>query len=410
MNLGPFTMTTNLILASLPERILRLSVHVAGQSSGILNRTAQFSYTYTNEDLPVSLTMPYQPESYTHGTLHPIFTQNLPEGYLRRYISEKLIRYANVDDMYLLALMGEKGIGHLSYDAGITLPEPNPITIDDILHWSGKESLFPQLLDRYYLNGMASGVQPKVMVSRSTLLQQDVIVKTFDDEFPLLTVNEFVCMKCAEYCGLDTPKVWLSDDLQHYVVERFDVDNDGNKKGIEDYATLMGRTGDQKYLGSYENVMKATHRNTHSPEEVDKMFTLIAFNCLIGNGDAHLKNFSLQYSTNQSDIRLSPVYDVTHTLIYPTIDNTMALKLRKSRSFPTRRDLIEFAFNAGMTRSFAADTVDSMAQGILECLSSLNEVLLMDGLRESIEKHVNSTMAKQSVYSVYRHDKKKKYQ
>ncbi|NDW22131.1 type II toxin-antitoxin system HipA family toxin [Alteromonas hispanica] len=403
-------MTTDSILASLPERVRQMKVHVAGQPSGTLNRTAQFNYTYTNEDFPVSLTMPYQVEPYTRGALHPIFTQNLPEGYLRRYISEKLIRYANVDDMYLLALMGDKGIGHLSYNAGIALSEPEPIAINDILHWSGKGSLFPQLLDRYYLNGMASGVQPKVVVSRSTLLQKDLIVKTYDDEFPLLTVNEFVCMKCAEYCGLETPKVWLSDDLQHYVVERFDVDNDGNKMGIEDYATLMGRPGDQKYLGSYENIMRATLRNTHSPEETDKMFALIAFNCLIGNGDAHLKNFSLQYDTNQSNVKLSPVYDVTHTLIYPTIDNAMALKMRKSKAFPTRRDLIEFAFNAGVSRSFAADKVDNIAQGILECLASMNEVSLMAGLKESIEKHVSDTMAKQQVYSVYRHDKKKKYE
>ncbi|MDG6099954.1 type II toxin-antitoxin system HipA family toxin [Alteromonas sp. ZYF713] len=402
--------TTNSVLAGLPEQVRQLRVNVSGQFSGILNRTTQYNFTYTHEGLPVSLTMPYQPEPYIKGALHPVFTQNLPEGYLRRYISEKLIRYANVDDMYLLALMGKKGIGHVSYNGGISLPEPDLIAINDILHWSGKESLFPQLLERYYLNGMASGVQPKVVVSRSTLLQKDVIVKTFDDEFPLLTVNEFVCMKCAEYCGLNTPRVWLSDDLQHYLVERFDIDNDGNKVGIEDYATLMGRTGDQKYLGSYENVMKATFRNTHSPEEVDKMFALVAFNCLIGNGDAHLKNFSLQYNADQSDIQLSPVYDVTHTLIYPSIDNAMALKMCKSKAFPSRRDLIEFAFNAGVSRSSAADTVESMAQGILECLASLEEASIIHGLKESIEKHVSNVMAKQHIHSVYRHDKKKKYE
>ena len=403
-------MTTNSILSGLPEQIRRLKVNIGGTTAGVLNRAAQCTFTYTTENRDVSLTMPYRPEPYSHGALHPIFTQNLPEGYLRRYISEKLMRYANVDDIYLLALMGEKGIGHLSYDAGIALPDPAPIAIDDILHWSGKERLFPQLLERYYLNGMASGVQPKVVISRSTILQKDVIVKTFDEEFPLLTVNEFVCMKCAEYCGLNTPKVWLSDDLQHYLVERFDIDDDGNKIGIEDYATLMGRSGDQKYQGSYENVLKATLVNTQSPEEVDKAFALVAFNCLIGNGDAHLKNFSLQYRSEHTDIQLSPVYDVTHTLIYPTIDNAMALKMRKSKAFPTRRDLIEFAFSAGVTRSSAGDTIDNMAQGILDCLASLDEVNAMEGLRASIEKHVGSVMEKQPIQAVYRHDKKKKYE
>lgn len=403
-------MTTDSILTNLPERVRKLNVKVAGTEVGILSRASQFNFTYSQKFFDVSLTMPYRPETYSYGAVHPIFTQNLPEGYLRRYISEKLIRYANVDDMYLLGLMGSKGVGHLSYEAGIKLPEPSAISIEEILHWSGKENLFPQLLERYYLNGMVSGVQPKVVVARATALQRDVIVKTFDDEFPLLTVNEFVCMKCAEYCGLNTPRVWLSDDLQHYLVERFDIDDNDNKIGIEDFATLMGRSGEQKYLGSYENVLKATRINTGSIEEVEKTFSLIAFNCLIGNGDAHLKNFSLQYHSDHSNITLSPVYDVTHTIIYPTIDNHMALKMRKSKAFPTRRDLIEFAFSAGIPRASAAKEIDRLAQGILECLVSLNELRLFAGLRASIESHLSSVMSQQPVLPSYRHDKKKKYE
>ena len=177
-------------LAGLPEQIKRITVNVARQQVGLLTHSSHFSFLYSQDAMAVSLTMPNQPDPYNRGALHPVFTQNLPEGYLRRYISEKLRRHAEIDDMYLLALMGTKGIGHLSYDAGIQLPAAKPVAIEDILHWSGREKLFPQLLERYYLNGMASGVQPKVVISRSAILQKDVIVKTFDEEFPLLTVNE----------------------------------------------------------------------------------------------------------------------------------------------------------------------------------------------------------------------------
>ncbi len=401
-------MTTN-NLAGLPERINRVSVNVANQETGLLTRSSHFSFLYTKEAPAVSLTMPNQPGPYNSGALHPVFTQNLPEGYLRRYISEKLRRHADVDDMYLLALMGAKGIGHLSYDAGLQLPESEPVAIEDILHWSGKDKLFPQLLERYYLNGMASGVQPKVVVSGSTLLQKDVIVKAFDDEFPLLTVNEFVCMKCAEYCGLNTPKVWLSDDLQHYVVERFDADESGTKVGIEDFATLMGRPGDQKYSGTYENVLKVVRLNTNSLEQVEETFKLVAFNCLIGNGDAHLKNFSLQYHADHTEIQLSPVYDVTHTIIYPTIDNEMALKMRKSKAFPSRRELVDFAYSTGISRSTAGKVVDNLAEGIAACLARLDEANAMEGLKSSIEGHLHNVMEKSHIQPVYRHDKKKKY-
>ena len=111
-------MTTNK-LTGLPEQIKRITVNAAGQQAGLLTHSSYFSFLYSQDTMAVSLTMPNNPAPYNRGALHPVFTQNLPEGYLRRYISEKLRRYAEVDDMYLLALMGSKGIGHLSYDAGI---------------------------------------------------------------------------------------------------------------------------------------------------------------------------------------------------------------------------------------------------------------------------------------------------
>ena len=51
-----------------------------------------------------------------------------------------------------------------------------------------------------------------------------------------------------------------------------------------------------------------------------------------------------------------------------------------------------------------------MAQGILDCLASLDEVNAMEGLRESIERHVGSVMEEHSIQAAYRHDKKKKYE
>ncbi|MDU0352517.1 HipA domain-containing protein [Paraglaciecola aquimarina] len=275
------------------------------------------------------------------------------------------------------------------------------------MHWSSKEKLFPQLLETYYLGGMASGVQPKVVIERAALLQPDLIIKTFDDEFPLLTVNEFVCMKCAQYCGLPTPNVWLSDNLEHYIIERFDTDEHGNKIGIEDYATLMGKSGDKKYLGSYESILKATAINTQSIHEVEKAFSLITFNCLIGNGDAHLKNFSVQYDSDMTNISLSPVYDITHTIIYPTVDKDMALKLKKSKTYPNRKDLIDLAFDAGISRSKAGEIVDNMAQNIQQCIQDIAEIEAMPNLKQSILDHLSKVMTHFPMVSPYRHKKRK---
>ncbi len=403
-------MANNNRLQALPDKIQKLQVLVAGHEAGTLAKLSHYSFRYTRENYPVSLTMPIRDEPYNSGATHPVFSQNLPEGFLRHYIYERLQRYAAVDDLYLLALMGDKGIGHLSYHAE-QMPQNHsqPVALNDILHWSEPSKLFPQLLERYYLSGMASGVQPKVMISRATALQQDLIVKTYDEEFPLLTVNEYVCMRCAKYCGLDTPEVWLSDNLEHFVVARFDYNAQGQKIALEDFATLMGMTGDKKYQGSYENVLRATELNTQSTLEVQRMFQLIAFNTLIGNGDAHLKNFSLAYQPDQSAIRVSPVYDLTHTLIYPHIDRNMALKMHKSKAFPQRRDLVELAFKAGIGRTIAADIVDHLADNIIDCLVNLDQVELLPGLRESILSHLASVMRTADKVPAYRHVKRRKY-
>ncbi|MFU8785326.1 HipA domain-containing protein [Aliidiomarina sp.] len=115
-------------------------------------------------------------------------------------------------------------------------------------------------------------------------------------------------MEAARWCGLEPPKTYLSENLEHYVVERFDRTDTGVRLGYEDFTTLMKKPNDPdaKYSGSYEALLQATLIYTKSQIEVEKLYSYIVFNCLIGNGDAHLKNFALQYSANMSDIFLSP--------------------------------------------------------------------------------------------------------
>ncbi|WP_269448072.1 HipA domain-containing protein [Mangrovibacter phragmitis] len=80
-----------------------------------------------------------------------------------------------------------------------------------------------------------------------------------------------------------------------------------------------------------------------SQTEVETMFRYIVFSCSIGNGDAHLKNFALQYSPDTPQIFVSPPFDITHTLIYDTIDNKMALKLASSKAFTDKSHLLKLA-------------------------------------------------------------------
>ena len=399
---------------SLPSSIEQLSVQYNqnGQALdlGILTHGTHHSFQYTQQDIPISLTMKCRDDAYNHGAIHPIFSQNLPEGFIRRYISEKLARYGKINDMYFLALQGANGIGALDFDAGLHLPDVEQITLTDILSWQSKEKLFPQLLEKYYLRGILSGVQPKVMIntdvqSRVAVQQYDLIVKTYDEEFPLLTVNEFVCMEAARHCQLAPPKTYLSENLESYVIERFDKVED-KRLAFEDFATLMGKQGDEKYNSSYESLLKAVRLYTGSISQVEKAYKLIVFNCLIGNGDAHLKNFALQYTLGEKDVVLAPPYDITHTIIYDSIDNHMALNLKKSKAFPNRNDLIDLGLTAGINQS--ADIIDFIADNISDYIAHSQEIKLIEGLRGSIENSLVLARSNGPLKENYRHLKKKK--
>jgi len=403
-------------MVELPNKISHIQVKAFNIESGNLTQPGHFAYQYTNQN-PISLTMKYQQAPYNHGLLHPIFSQNLPEGYVRRYISEKLRRHANINDMYLLALQLDKGIGHLSYTSDIEKTDIGQLSLNEILNWQGKENLFHQLLDRYYLNGLVSGVQPKVLVSaindtgkpsigRSLLQQEDFIIKTYDDEFPLLTVNEYVCMEAARACGLAPSQCWLSDDLRTFITERFDQVH-GKRLGIEDFTVLMGKQGDEKYQSSYEMLMKATYIFTKSDVQLKRMYQYIVFSCLIGNGDAHLKNFSVQYDESRKDIILTPPYDITHTLIYGTIDDKMALKLNGAKLFPDKKQLIKLGKIYNVDRPEVV--IEKIADTIRDYINSSTEVGIIEGLKDSILGSVHCGTSEKYSTKGYIHDKKKKF-
>lgn len=388
---------------NLPAKISNITVYANQAELGVLTYGSVHHYQPTQEKQHASLTMTQKGmDGYSSGPLHPIFAQNLPEGFNRRLIAEKLSRYAKVNDMYLLALQGDQGIGMLSYKSELNLPEAEALSLSEILSYRSIEPLFPQLLDKYYLRTSLAGMQPKVSIPNSntvqpdsTVQQRDLIVKSFDSEFPLLTVNEFVCMQAAQHCGLEPPQTYLSENLETYVVERFDRSSDGIKLGYEDFTTLMKKSNEPsvKYASSYETLLKATYLYTGSASEVEKMYKYIVFNCLIGNGDAHLKNFALQYSPDMKNIFVSPPFDITHTLIYESIDNQMALKLAGSKAFPVLSHLIKLAESGQFRIRNPKAIIECLSENILDYLRTSNEVQLFDGLRTSIERSISNVMA-----------------
>jgi len=313
----------------------------------------------------VSVTMPVRLASWdTPYGIAPIFEMNLPEGALRERLRMAFAKATGTfDDLDMLSIVGRSQLGRIRFTAvDAVLNEDVPFqSVDDIIANRRGGELYRYLIEKFAVHSGISGVQPKVLVRDEGKLSGEPdakrvlspsfrgathIVKFWDPgEFPELAANEFFCLKAAQHCGLPVPPHRLADDGSALVVERFDLRADGSYRGFEDFCVLNARRTEEKYRGSYETaVMKRFQQFARSDallEESLRLFALIALNCAIRNGDAHLKNFGILYDDVEGDAHLAPVYDLVTTAIYLPHDR-MALTMNGTNQWPSAKDLIQF--------------------------------------------------------------------
>lgn len=369
-----------------PLRIKALNLHTTQGDAGALLRQSQFVVRYNDAtlerpELAISLTMPPRPEGWRSNQIPPVLAMNLPEGFLRDRVIQRYRKAMDIDDMNLLAVTSTPAAGRVwasTPDASAAAPGA-PVPLRDILAHHGAEELFDELLERY-ATASISGVQPKVVVpertdadagsvDKSAIKSPDLIVKSAGEHYQGLAENEYICMSIAEHVGLDTPEFWLSEDRKLFVIRRFDISPDGYL-GFEDLAALMGKHPDRKYDGSYSDVAKAINLNVapiHRASSLEALFRLMVLNCVMRNGDAHLKNFGVLYGdprTADEDARIAPVYDLINSTIYIPND-VLALGMAGSKAWPDGKTLERFGRQACEVRR-AAHVVDEIIERAME--------------------------------------------
>jgi serine/threonine-protein kinase HipA len=330
------------------------------------SRGTTFAYESTTAmERAVSVTMPVRLASWdTAYGVAPIFEMNLPEGALRERLRLAFAKATGTfDDYDLLTIVGRSQLGRVRYTAmNAELDEGVPFqSVDEIVESRRGGELYRYLLEKFAVHSGISGVQPKFLVRDEGKLSGGLeakrtlspsfrgathIVKFWDPtEYAELAANEFYCLKAAARCGLAIPPHRLAEDGSALVMERFDLRPDGRYSGFEDFCVLNARRTEEKYRGSYEtSVAKRFRQFARSADflpECLRLFTLIALNCALRNGDAHLKNFGILYDEVLGDAHLAPVYDLVTTAVYLPRDR-MALTLNGSTEWPTAKRLLEF--------------------------------------------------------------------
>ena len=139
-----------------------------------------------------------------------------------------------------------------------------------------------------------------------------------------IPANEHLTMQIAsQVYGIQTAENGLcfsKDGQIVYITKRFDIGEDGSKVEMEDMAAILGRNEQTdgklfKYSGTYEEVAQGLRKSVSAwMIDMERFFDLVVFNYIYGNGDDHLKNFSL--IRRGEDYRLAPAYDLLNTSLH----------------------------------------------------------------------------------------------
>ncbi|MEZ5212012.1 type II toxin-antitoxin system HipA family toxin [Gordonia sp. (in: high G+C Gram-positive bacteria)] len=176
----------------------------------------------------------------------------------------------------------------------------------------------------------------------------DWIVKLPDPVFADLPANEHAMMTLAAAAGIEVPEVrlihrdwldglpeyaWRSTEDFAYAIRRFDRPSGGSRRHIEDLAQVLNRYPDDKYQGNFETVAGLLFRG-YDVASLREFARRLAFFVLIGNGDAHVKNWSVIYDEPRAP-RISPAYDIVATEVYRPggRDEALGLKFNGTRRF-----------------------------------------------------------------------------
>lgn len=277
------------------------------------------------------------------GALPPFFANVLPEEKLREAMEKHhaaSVRPGN--DFDLLAALGTNLPGAVRALPSNGMPVPIGPEAE-----AGKKARFS-----------LAGVQMKLSVMKNTGKEGGITLAVDDEQgeyiakFPSVThiglsENEFAILALAEALGMDVPARELVDRSEFagipeefntmsrgkvLLVRRFDREASGARVHMEDFAQVFGRYPSEKYTGAaYHNIAAALNSGVSFDAAIEFVRRL-ALTALTGNGDMHLKNWSLLYPGDGRTPTLSPVYDVLSTIPYIPKDG-MALSLAGEKSF-----------------------------------------------------------------------------
>jgi len=218
------------------------------------------------------------------------------------------------------------------------------------------------------------------------------ILKPPSNIWPELPENEHCTMLMAQAAGIETVPfglIHLASGELAYITRRIDRDDLGNKYAMEDMCQLTGRLTEDKYKGSHEQIAKVIKKYSANPlYDITRFFELVLFSYLTGNGDMHLKNFSL-YKDPKLGWKLAPGYDLLSTrLAIPAEKDPeeLALALTGKKSNLQPESFNEFGYTIGLNQKQIKNIIDKFLNRKTTFTETIEKSFLPEKMKESYKK------------------------
>lgn len=408
------------------ESTTGLEVWLFNQRAGTLwlkDGELQFQYSALWLEQPqaiaLSQSLPLQAEPFGDRACRPFFAGLLPEGQLRQRIAQQC-QISRSNDFGLLVVIGGDCAGAVSLVVGDQVAAP------DAVEWLEQDQLIallddlpqrPMLAQRDGLRLSLAGAQDKLPVvfdgariglplgsTASTHILKPAIAAVEGS-----VINEAFCMALGKAMGLQVAdaEILAAGDRQVLLVRRYDRRRGDGERWLrlhqEDFCQALGIQPELKYQNEGGPDLTACfgllRRATRpSAPQVIRLLDAVAFNALIGNHDAHAKNFSLLYTERTPT--LAPLYDLLCTAVYPNLTAKMAMKLGSKYRFSEvqSRHWEKFAEAAGLSWAQTRKRVTRMAAQLpsmarrLQAEAAYRDAALIGDIANLIEQRCDLTL------------------
>ncbi|HKF84080.1 MAG TPA: HipA domain-containing protein [Solirubrobacterales bacterium] len=337
---------------------MALAVYLYGRRVGTLQPGTATDYAFAYSETVVesadpgavvlSHSLPVREEPFDPAATRAYFEGLLPESGRREELAREL--QVSVHDSYaLLARVGRDCAG-----AVVILPEQERLESEAAgVNWLSEDRLI-ELVNELprrplgvtrasgKLRLSLAGVQRKLALVRNEsggfgepvgdAPSTHLIKPEFGDEYPGLAVNEMFCMTVAGRIGLDAAKTALATigDRTCLISSRFDrAEQDGITVRLhqEDLCQALGVPTNLKYEANSGPGFRHFHRvlgEIGRGGDMNAMVRSAVLNFVLGNSDAHGKNFAILFTRDGR--RLAPLYDIVSTAVYD-LDREMAMAI-----------------------------------------------------------------------------------